>query len=423
MFVIVLASIGACREGKTDVVATPPAFTLVSRAEPNAAATKVLVVSDLDQATLRGLSGVGPTDARWPAALSVVVDGDATPVSDDARSVPIVTVSRSSATETTHLPAVIGRYAVNGDRLEFTPRFPFVAGVSYVVRLDRGSLATLAGRRAVHDDVVTTRVGLPAATRARTTRVVAVNPPGAQLPENLLRWYVVFSAPMAPGAALEHVHLVDDAGREVPGAFLETSEELWDPDRRRLTLLFDPGRVKRGIRTNLEEGPPLAAGRRYRLVIDAGWRDGEGAGLVSGYERAFEAVAADRTSPDPGTWKLAAPVAATRAPLRVSFGETLDHALAARLITVHDGAGRRLPGAVTLDDDGHWSFVPNEPWRAGSHELHVDAALEDVAGNSVARVFDADRGAGAPSAESSEARGASRIVPFNVPNSRGESAR
>ena len=97
---------------------------------------------------------------------------------------------------------------------------------------------------------------------------------------------------MEPGNALAHVHLLDESGREVSGAFLALEQELWDPERRRLTLLFDPGRVKRGVRTNVESGAPLVTGRRYRLVIDDEWKDGTGAALASGFELAFEVIRA-----------------------------------------------------------------------------------------------------------------------------------
>src|SRR4029450_9861973 len=118
------------------------------------------------------------------------------------------------------------------------------------------------------------------------------------------------------GTALQHVHLMDEAGREVPGAFLALDQELWDPERRRLTLLFDPGRVKRGVRTNVESGAPLVAGRRYRLAIDDGWTDGNGAQLASGFEHAFDVGEADRRSPDPNRWRLTRPSPGTRVVLQ-----------------------------------------------------------------------------------------------------------
>src|SRR5205085_1618452 len=164
---------------------------------------------------------------------------------------------------------------------------------------------------------------------------------------NLLRWYVELSAPMEPGAALEHVHLLDASGNEVRGAFLAGGEELWDPARRRLTLLLDPGRVKRGIRTNEESGAPLIAGRRYRLVIDADWRDGRGAALVSGFTREFVAVVDDRVSPDVTKWRVTAPRGGSRTPLLVAFGESLDHALASRRIEVARGE-ERIAGVAEL---------------------------------------------------------------------------
>ena len=45
-------------------------------------------------------------------------------------------------------------------------------------------------------------------------------------------------------------------------------EELWDQGFRRLTMTFDPGRIKRGLTSNEAIGPPLAEGKHYTLVID-----------------------------------------------------------------------------------------------------------------------------------------------------------
>ena len=50
--------------------------------------------------------------------------------------------------------------------------------------------------------------------------------------------------------------------------FLELDEELWSPDGTRFTLIFDPGRIKRGLKPREEVGPVLEAGKSYSLVID-----------------------------------------------------------------------------------------------------------------------------------------------------------
>ena len=71
---------------------------------------------------------------------------------------------------------------------------------------------------------------------------------------------------MSFGDAYRHIRLLDEAGREVPRAFLQTAHELWDARRQRFTLILDPGRIKRGLRSNVEVGAPLREGGRYRLV-------------------------------------------------------------------------------------------------------------------------------------------------------------
>jgi hypothetical protein len=172
--------------------------------------------------------------------------------------------------------------------------------------------------------------------------------------------------------------------------------------------------VKQGVRTNLEMGAPLVAGHRYRLVVDAAWVDAAGAALASGFEKEFDVASSDRTSPDPARWRLTVPHAGTREPLRVALREALDHALAQRMVTV-EGRGSTIRGQVELAaGDSVWTFVPAAAWSADVYRLRVDPALEDLAGNSVARIFDADRRRGAPAAEAARRREALRTIEFRV---------
>jgi hypothetical protein len=232
-------------------------------------------------------------------------------------------------------------------------------------------------------------------------RVLAVYPSTYRVPSNLLRIYVEFSSPMQTDWAQTRVRLLDDEGRRVERAFLETDEELWDPSHRRLTMLFDPGRVKRGIKSNLEMGAPLIEGRRYAIVVDSGWPDARGVPLVRSFKHEVVVRPFDGASPDPRRWTLSSPRAGTRDPLVVRFDEPLDHALAARLITVLNESGTGVGGIARLSaGDTAWVFTPASPWRVGAAHLHVSASLEDLAGNSVARVFDTDLQAGGRPAES-----------------------
>src|SRR5207237_1104835 len=92
------------------------------------------------------------------------------------------------------------------------------------------------------------------------TVVQQVYPSGDPLPENHLRFYVHFSAAMRQGEAYGHVHVLDASGKALDHPFLELDEELWDPQGKRLTLLFHPGRIKKGLKPREELGPILEAG-------------------------------------------------------------------------------------------------------------------------------------------------------------------
>lgn len=353
-------------------------------------------VQGIDRRTLRALAARAPSEARWRTAFRVTVDAE----------------TQSGGAGPPH--PVIGRYDASSERVRFVPRLPFQPGVRYRVELDPRSLAALAGVPAGDATaVVEHRFAIAARPLPRTTRVAAVHPSGARVPSNLLRLYVAFSAPMEPGEAYDHIRLFDEAGREVRGAFLRLDEELWDPARRRLTVLLDPGRVKRGIRSNLEAGAPLVPGRRYRLSVDATWRDASGARLAESFEYRFEAAAPDRARVDPAAWRLSVPRAGTLDSIHADFGKALDHVLAGRTLAVYDRRGDPVSGAGRLDaDDRGWAFAPRKAWEAATYTLRVWPELEDVAGNRVSRKFDADRAAGDADFQASSAAAGVRLVPF-----------
>lgn len=77
--------------------------------------------------------------------------------------------------------------------------------------------------------------------------VEEVYPSSNILPENLLRFYIYFSEPMMTSDSLESVYLADSNGKKLKGVFFKNRFDLWSSDKTRLTLLFDPGRVKTGL--------------------------------------------------------------------------------------------------------------------------------------------------------------------------------
>ncbi|MGL5095416.1 MAG: hypothetical protein ACRDD1_07500, partial [Planctomycetia bacterium] len=147
---------------------------------------------------------------------------------------------------------MLGKYAVAGTTLTFTPRFPFSPGSDYQALLNHGDPP---GRTRDNPILHFT------APRAEGVAPVvqAIHPTTAVLPENHLRFYLHFSAPMMRGEAYRRVLLLDGYGKIVADPFLELGEELWDPSGKRLTLLLDPGRVKRGLKPREDVGPVLVA--------------------------------------------------------------------------------------------------------------------------------------------------------------------
>jgi hypothetical protein len=281
------------------------------------------------------------------------------------------------------MPAVAGSYAVDSEGLHFTPRFPFVAGLHYDARFD------LDGTRLERRFAV-------ARIAVEPPKVTAVHPSAASLPANALRLYIHFSRPMDAHGSHRHVRLLDEDGREVPLAFVEVVNGLWDPGQTRLTVLFHPGRVKRGVAPGERLGPVLREGQRYRLVVDAAMADAAGTVLGTPHEHAFAVVAADRDLPRAVDLRLHGP-ATPEGSLAVDLPEPLDHALLQRWIWVEDARGQRVEGVPAVsDDETRWSFAPATPWTTQRYSVCLHPGLEDRAGNRFDRLFDRQAGERTP---------------------------
>lgn len=290
--------------------------------------------------------------------------------------------------EAADLPAVTGEYAVQKDRLVFTPRYPLRKGLAYRVVFSPGAIPGAANADATP---IVKRFSLPKPRASATTSVTHVYPSGDQLPENLLKFYLEFSAPMRQGEVYQYIKLLQADGNIVDLPFLELDEELWDNTGTRLTLLIDPGRIKRGLKPREDVGPSLEAGKSYTLRIDARWPDAKGNRLTKGFAKHFKVGPPDDVQPDPRRWKLASPPAAGSKSLVVEFPEPLDHAMLHRVLRVVNSEGKPLQGKITVDrGETRWQFKPAAAWAAGRYDLVIDTILEDRAGNSIGRAFDVD---------------------------------
>lgn len=282
---------------------------------------------------------------------------------------------------TSNLPALLGTHSVTKTELRFASRFPLSPSVQYLVELAPQLIVV------PHDPQTIVFSSRPKKRSAAAT-VSAVYPTAAVLPENLLKFYIHFSASMSRGEAYQRIHLKLD-GKEVEAPFLELGEELWDADQMRFTLFVHPGRIKRGLKPREDSGTPMAEGKEYTLRIDANWLDADLQPLAADFEKKFRVVGADSQQPNPDKWKIVAPKSNSKQPVTLTFDEPLDHAMLNRVVTIRDAFQARMNGKVSVtDEETVWSFEPMEPWKPGNYRIWLATTIEDLVGNNLARAFE-----------------------------------
>jgi hypothetical protein len=324
-------------------------------------------VAGIPAAALRALKSRPPNAPEWSRLLSVYVhDGGA--VID-----PLT-------------PGMVGQYTIEGEVLRFHPQFPLAKGVEYRAEFRPGALP--GGKRDRPVIIAHFRPSKPAPTAS--TIVTTIYPTAEVLPENLLKFYIYFSAPMSRGDIYDHIKLREDSGREIELPFLQIDEELWDAEMKRLTLFIDPGRIKRGVLPLEEVGPALEAGKKYELTIHEAWKDAAGNPLKAKFQKRFAVGEPDRAALDADRWKISAPKATTAEPLTVDFGKSVDHALALRMIQVVREGGAIQGKKTMTQNERVWQLTPNEPWKAGTYHLTVQKTIEDLAGNNIGKPFEVD---------------------------------
>jgi hypothetical protein len=266
-------------------------------------------------------------------------------------------------------PPLFGTYSVENGQPTFRPRYPLSPGVTYYARFGDVS-AVIQG---------------PKPVQTPPTRVVALYPSSAVLPDNQLKLYLVFSAPMQGGDEIwSKIHLVDSNG--TPAYLPFVSQELWNRDFTRLTLIFDPGRIKRGVKPNVDMGPVLVEGKHYSLIVDRELKDGNGQPLIEPFRHDFAAGPAERRPIDPKLWRLSEPRSGTVEPLVITFDRPLDFALLGDVFQIPGVSGKATIGPGETE----WRFQPDQPWKEGEYSLIISMTLEDLAGNRIGRPFDVD---------------------------------
>lgn len=378
---LLFACLNVIRADGRDEVQPPAEIRLVGDEDP------AVAVTGLSPVDLRALARLEQTSDQWQRLFALYVENGG---------------------DRADQPAILGSYRVEKEALRFQPRFPLRRGVAYRAVFHPGHLPGTT------DPIVKPVEKLLLLSKdkpAAPTVVTSVYPSRNELPENQLKFYLHFSSPMSRGEAYDRVRLLRSDGTADERAFLELPQELWDRDGRRLTLLLDPGRVKRELAPREAFGSVLEAGKLYTLVIDREWKDSAGNAIKESFRKTFRVMPPDGTQPDPKTWKIETPAAGSIEPLVMTSPKSLDRALMHRMLWVADDRGCKVPGAVEVtQQETCWVFTPMARWTAGQYHLVADTRLEDLAGNSIARPFETDE----RTAAGLEDKGETVQLPFEV---------
>lgn len=274
------------------------------------------------------------------------------------------------------IPPMLGKIVEESDSLEFIPTFPFRSEMTYT---------------AAWGDRFLFSFFIPAVEKYPQPEVTAIYPSSATVPANLLKIYLHFSMPMREGVAMNYLFLLDETGDTLPGVFLDLQPELWDHSGQRLTMWFDPGRVKRDLIPNQLLGTPLSPDKSYTILISKDWPDIHGHTLTDDFRKKIQATTPDRQQPDVRLWKITSPEAKTFHPLQIDLGECMDHALLTHAMRVRTAEDKPVAGKIMLgENESVWKFIPDLPWEPGTYKIQVEARLEDLAGNNLNRPFDRD---------------------------------
>jgi hypothetical protein len=270
---------------------------------------------------------------------------------------------------------VLGQFEEEDNAVVFKPVVPLTAGLIYEI---------------LYQKKIVRSVSIPFPVNAKQTALVNLFPTADTVPENLLKIYLQFSAPMREGEALQYVHLLNEDKDTLQDIFLDLQTELWNKEKTALTLWLDPGRIKRDLIPNRKMGNPLKKGNWYTVVISPEWKDVQGLSLPKKIEKKFFVEGRDGHVPEFASWKIQTPKAGTRQPLQINFGESLDYFLLGETVSIIS-KNEVIRGEIKIfDRERRIAFTPQRLWKQGNYSIQVKAILEDLAGNNLNRPFDRD---------------------------------
>jgi hypothetical protein len=196
---------------------------------------------------------------------------------------------------------------------------------------------------------------------------------------------------MKSGQVKEKVFLENSNGERDDYAFLPTPIELWDTSQTRLTLLFDPGRVKKQVGPNQALGAPLKANQRYRLVVAKGMMAATGIATNQDHILEVKVGPAERRRLVMNKWKIVTPLAGSQSPIKIHFDRVIDPSNTLRNLHIEFPDSTKITGFAKIVGQT-WEFTPDAFWHAGEYRIVAARSLEDIAGNRLNTAFDSIAG-------------------------------
>lgn len=288
-------------------------------------------------------------------------------------------------------PAISGTYELIEQYLIFKPTYFPTPGIHYTVFFDLPLTPKRLKGNTERPTIIQT-IQVPDEEHFAQNQVVKVSPETAMVPSNLLKFYIHFSSPMGFENPYNFINLLSEDSIPLSNPFVKIPSGLWDDQRKRLTLLIHPGRIKRGVGPLMAEGPVLEEGKTYHLEIDKKWTDSNGQIMERSFTKSFVVTTQERDRIDLSQWRITLPKARTLNFLQIVLPKLLDEALAERLITVHNQNDEEILTTLDLRGAVKTIFVkPGHPWRKGVYSIRIDQRLEDLAGNRFNTLFDNER--------------------------------
>jgi hypothetical protein len=233
-----------------------------------------------------------------------------------------------------------------------------------------------------------------------------IYPTGETLPENVLRFHLVFDEP--PNADVVHsaVRLLDEHGHEIPHAFLDLPQGLWDSTGRILTLLLHPGRIKSGLAASQALGLAVSHGSEVTLEVDIGAFNSTAQLSSTGStiaRKKYAITLAQTTGLDTDNWQITMPKVLTQHPLAIRTDHAIDFLSALSAVQIFDAHGVPQSASIEVLPGERTIYVhPSKPWQSDGWRLSLSSELEDICGNRVNQSFEQPDLAQTPAARAKE---------------------